>query len=157
MTNQPTSALERLRAAYSGPEPTGASESEVAALERQLGMRLPRDYRAFLRWMGRDRHGVWGGSDCFVDDILSITRDLPDLMEENGLLHELPERYVCVFMHQGYIATWFEVPPDASDPPAFVFNEGQRELGIQTGDTVMATFCADYRGLTRLCVEGSDE
>lgn len=156
MQHRSPSALERFRALYRGPEPVGASELDVIALEREVGLRLPADYRAFLRWMGRDRNGVWRGSECFVDDIVSITRDLPDLMEENGLLHALPDRYVCVFMHQGYIATWFAVPTDSSDPAAFVFNEGQRELGIRTGETVMETFLADYRGLTGLGVEGSD-
>ena len=90
------------------------------ALEHQLGARLPADYRAFLLWLGRDRGGVWRGSECFVDDVVANTSDLPDLLAESGLLHELPRRYVCVFMHQGYIATWFESPASGSDPPAFV-------------------------------------
>lgn len=105
----------------------------MAALETALGVRLPADYRAFLRWMGRDEDGVWCGSECLVDDIVNNTKSLPELLVENGLAGALPERYVCVFSHQGYIAVWFEAPTDAADPPAFIFNEGQLELGIQTG------------------------
>lgn len=100
--------------------------------------------------MGRDKRGMWQGSDCFVDDIVGITEALPELLEENGLAHELSAKYVCVFMHQSYIATWFEVPAESDDSPAYVFNEGQAELGIQSGKSVMQNFLDDYKGLSSL-------
>lgn len=142
-----TSALEQLRSLDRGVERVGADEADVAALEAALGVRLPADYRAFLRWMGRDEDGVWCGSECLIDDIVNNTKSLPELLVENGLAGALPERYVCVFSHQGYIAVWFEAPTDAADPPAFIFNEGQLELGIQTGKTIMQVFLDDYRAL----------
>lgn len=149
MNSTQQSPLEELRSLHRGSA-VGASEAEVAAVEQQLGIRLPADYRAFLLWMGRDKRGMWEGSDCFVDDIVRITEALPKLLEENGLAHELPAKYVCVLMHQGYIATWFEVPAESDDPPAYVFNEGQLQLGVQTGKSVMQTFLDDYRALSSL-------
>lgn len=143
------SPLEQLRALHDGPA-RGASEAEVVALERALGTRLPADYRAFLLWMGRDTEGMWQGTDCFIDDIVENTEGLPELLALHGLAGELAERYVCVLMHQGYIALWFDVPTDSDDPQAFLFHEGQTERGIQPVQTVMKMFLDDYEGLSRV-------
>src|SRR6185295_16287706 len=87
----------------------GASEEEVAALERTLGKPLPPAYRSYLLWMGSDVQGVLRGSDCFVDHVVDNNAYLPDFLADNGVTFLLPTSFVCFFMHQGYIAAWFDL------------------------------------------------
>ena len=127
--------------------PSGASEAEVSDLERELGFSLPADYREFLLWFGRDYDGVLRGSDAFIDHVVENTMELPDLLAENGLEGETPKQLVCPFMHQGYIATWFEVPTSEDDPKGFYFNEGEPEKGIVCNSTIMTLFYTDISGM----------
>jgi hypothetical protein len=127
--------------------PIGAPESAVIEVEQTLGITLPADYREYLLWFGWDRYGILRGSDCFVEHVVSNTRTLPELLKGNGLSHELPPRFVCPFMHQGYIGTWFEIPTVEDDPKAYFFNEGEHFMGIQSHGTIIEHFYLDIRGL----------
>jgi len=127
--------------------PLGASEAEVSDLERQLGFSLPADYREFLLWFGRDYNGVLRGTDTFIDHVLENTEELPNLLAKNGLEEKLPKQFVCPFMHQGYIATWFEVPTCEDDPKGFYFNESESEKGIVSAPTIMTLFYTDISGM----------
>ncbi|HHH27592.1 MAG TPA: SMI1/KNR4 family protein [Polyangiaceae bacterium] len=49
--------------------PRGCSTEEVDALEKQVGHPLPAAYREFLLWMGKDKEGVFRGSDWFVNTL----------------------------------------------------------------------------------------
>ena len=115
----------------------------MKVIERDLGIVLPEDYREFLLWFGNDHDGVLVGSDCFVNDVVKNTEALPELMADNDIADLLPPRFVCPFMHQGYIATWFAVPTDSGDPRGYAFHEGQREKGVQGGETIMELFLRD--------------
>jgi len=127
-----------------GP-PKGASNAEIAQLEKALGFPLPRDYRSFLRWMGKDTDGPLIGSDCFVDDIVDNNRTLVELLSENDVSYRLPTRYVTVFTHQGYMAAWFEMPTAADDPPCAFLTEQTCEL--QFFDSVTDFFLEELRAL----------
>ena len=104
--------------------PVGCSRSEVAALEAELGGRLPEAYREYLEWMGRDYGGIFEGSSCFIDHVFENTAGLPQLLTENSVDWQLPEKYLAWFMHQGYTAVWFEVPSSTPDPECWYFSEG---------------------------------
>lgn len=115
---------------YASP-PRGATEEEINALEQRLGMSLPAAYREFLLWMGDDLDGIFRGSDCFAHSVLGNTKALKDeLLPENGI--DLgSENPVVFFMHQGYIAAWFDRTASEPDPVISFFSEGN-DKGIQT-------------------------
>ena len=102
--------------------PYGASESEVVEVEEAVGP-LPRAYRRFLRRLGRDENGPLRGTDCFVRHVVDNTAALPELLAENNAADILPSRYLCFFMHQGYIAAWFDLDTPDDDPACWVFHE----------------------------------
>jgi hypothetical protein len=75
--------------------PKGCRRRDVVELEKEIGFPLPKTYRQFLRWMGADYKGIFVGSDCFISDVESNTRYLPELFEENNVKFDLAEHYVC--------------------------------------------------------------
>ncbi len=46
----------------------GATEAEIATLEQEIGFALPDAYRQYLLWMGQDCHGIFAGSEWFLQD-----------------------------------------------------------------------------------------
>ncbi len=129
-------------------EPAGASDKAIAELEAQVGHRLPGAYREYLQWMGRDYHGVLRGSDCFIDHVPENTEYLRELLSQNNIPFSPAGDYLVWFLHQGYIASWFYLPYESENPPVHIFNEGQREKGIQTGTTFVDSLLMDMRGMS---------
>ena len=106
-----------------GP-PHGASEAEVAELGAALKTALPLAYVQFLLWIGKDHHGIYKGTDIFINNVIENTKALPDLLSENSV-REPQTRWLCFQSHQGYFMAWFALPPESDDPPVFYFGEGQ--------------------------------
>lgn len=116
-------------------EPVGATKEDIEQLERQLDVTLPRDYREFLLFMGRDHAGILRGSDCFVGHIVeNNVVALPYLLQEYNLSDQIPERYICPYSHQGCEVAWFEWPTEQDDPTIYVFSESKPELGIHRSE-----------------------
>ncbi len=126
-------------------EPRGASVSEVEALELALGFAIPVAYREYLLWMGHDVDGVFRGTECFIEHVLTNTAALPELLRENGVAVLETGRLVCWFMHQGYIASWFVAHPGVQDPPVLWFSEVERERGVQRGELFSQTLERELR------------
>lgn len=103
---------------------SGTTEAEVLELERALGKRLPGAYRDYLLRSGHDESGPLRGTDCFIRHVLDNNKWLPELLAENGVRWTLPERYVCFFMHQGYVAAWFDLDDPSPDPKSWCYEEG---------------------------------
>lgn len=123
-------ALHRLRVEPKLGRPIGAYKSDVLALEARLGVTLPAAYRDYLLWMGADFNGVLRGSDCFIFNIESNEAGLADLLKENQL-SLLDYRLIVFFLHQGYIACWFDACESTDDPPVFTFSETDCASGIR--------------------------
>jgi len=64
-------------------EPVGCAESEIDALQAELGFPLPVAYRQYLLWMGADHDGIFIGCDWFLKDVKQNTAYLSDLLAEN--------------------------------------------------------------------------
>jgi hypothetical protein len=105
--------------------PRGAPEAEILALEHRLGIRFPEAYREYLLWMGNDYTGVLQGSDCFIRDVENNATGLRELLCENGIAHPA-YKPIVFFMHQGYIAYWFDASDPKEDPEVFGFHENDR-------------------------------
>jgi hypothetical protein len=111
--------------------PQGCKLQEIAAVEHALGASLAPVHRDFLLWMGKDHKGLLHGTRVFVDDLLLNLAVLYELFETNGLAFP-KDRRVCVFFtHQGYQATWYELPSLSSDPECFFLNECAEPPAIQ--------------------------
>ncbi len=110
---------------YKGP-PIGATEAEVAALEHEIGFALPQAYRQYLLWMGKDRDGIFAGSEWFLcahyyeQDYIELVTELYGLDLEK---YPLPKNFFLFFHHQAYEAAWFLLPKESEDPPVHYFNE----------------------------------
>lgn len=109
----------------------GCSQKEIVDLERILGYPLPEAYCQFLKWMGKDYHGIFTGCNWFITDVISSTEWLPQFLAENNINFELPEHYLVFFSYRGYIAAWFELPKASDNPTAYYFNKS-KELTVPT-------------------------
>ena len=114
-------------------KPVGCKQSEIDALEVEVGFTLPEVYKEYLLFMGRDYKGVLKGTDCFIDDAISNTKYLPELLGENKIVFKLPENYLAFFCHQGYIISWFALPCESDNPVCYFFSEGTTENPIEYG------------------------
>ncbi len=104
-------------------QPVGCSKGELQQVQRTMGRQLPGAYRELLLWMGRDKQGFLKGSDWFLSDLSLNNASLKDYLAENDLsLEEISEPF-CFFMHQGYMAAWFDLTSSEEDPECFFFSE----------------------------------
>ncbi len=89
------------------PRPIGCRTSAVKALEVSLGVKLPEAYSEYLHWMGRDYDGIFRGEEAFLADVEDNAEYLPELLAENDRKLDEGRPFLCFFMHEGYIASWF--------------------------------------------------
>ncbi len=106
-----------------GP-PNGSSEESIAACEEAFGYTFPKALREYLLWMGNDTDGVFRGSEWFCNDIISNTKNLPYLLQDNNVIFEHPGKPLCFFSHQGYMKAWFYLPCEEDDPQCYFYSEG---------------------------------
>ena len=109
----------------------GCSDAEIDAVRRDQGVELPWSYECFLRAMGRDVGGLFGGSDINCREVLGLRQAARALLEENQSQFTLPDDAVVFCMHQGYqfeflhgsegpdpsVWWWTEVREDTLDAP----------------------------------------
>ncbi len=100
--------------------PLGCSSKEIQDIEIQNNFVLPLAYKQFLSWMGRDKAGVFVGSNIFFDDIVSNTKYLEETLKECQIDFQHKGRPLCFYSHQGYIYAWFYIPYEAEDPTCFL-------------------------------------
>ncbi len=96
----------------------------VENLELALNSTLPDTYRDFIRNIGAYERNALIGSDFEIYDLLENNEGLVELFQDNNLDFELPEKYLCFLMHQGYIAFWFELDSNENDPVVWNYSEG---------------------------------
>jgi hypothetical protein len=128
--------------------PIGAFNSDVLALEARLDVGLPAAYREYLLWIGADFHGLLRGSDCFISHVEANEVGLIDLLKENNL-PSLTYKPVVFFLHQGYIAFWFNADEVADDPLVFSFSEADCSSGIRTLGTFSAWLFTELSSLAK--------
>jgi hypothetical protein len=131
-------------------EPAGCTPAEIAGVERHFGHAFPAAYRQYLLWMGKDEHGIFGGSGWFLADIIKNTSNLDELLQENGIAFEHPGKPLCFFSHQGYMASWFYLPAASDDPECFLFGEGRQAGQIEHIKTFSEFLLTDMTGLARI-------
>jgi hypothetical protein len=130
-------------------KPAGCSQQEIAELEKQIGFPLPEAYRQFLEWMGKDYHGIFQGSDWFINHVVNNTKWLPGLLAENNVDFKLPEHYLAFFSHQGYMMAWLEMPKSSENPPAYFYTEGEEVTVPVLEGTFTDVLFKDMKGMAQ--------
>jgi hypothetical protein len=64
-----------------------------------------------------------------------------------GLSFALPKNYLSFFSHQGYMASWFELPKLSDDPPCWFYHEGMGLKEPIIDGTFTEVLIKDMRGL----------
>jgi hypothetical protein len=97
--------------------------AEVAALEGELGVKLPAAYRAYLLHMGRSPD-VFVGTDWALRYLRRLQSGARTLLTENGEPFELPPKAFVFLMHQGYQFMYFIADGLNDDPAVYYYLEG---------------------------------
>lgn len=126
--------------------PLGVSETKVSDLQQKLGFVLPESYRQFLFWMGNDKHGALRGSEWFADDVLPNGEFLEEFLADNGVTETTSARRVCFFVHQGYMAAWFD-DVGAEDPVCRFFSEASSDSVVTDAGTFTSFLLKELHGV----------
>ncbi|MEM6731365.1 MAG: SMI1/KNR4 family protein [Myxococcota bacterium] len=120
---------------------SGASSSEIGELEKALGRKLPRQYRAYLSQMGWEPGHAMRGSDIRFGCLAEINLELGEFARESGL--DIPSDAIAIMAHQGY-EYWFVRASEGDDPPVYVAREdrGIRRSMKTVSDWVEHLFAA---------------
>ncbi len=119
------------RLGISGPQGLiPCTEEEVALLEQQTHLSLPRAYREFLLTMGKGAGTLLRGSDWVYSDLPTLREVAPEILEEDHYSHPLPEDAFVFFMHQGYQFRFFRTS-EGDDPPVYRYVE-ERDRNRET-------------------------
>jgi len=129
--------------------PKGSNEKRIEACEKMLGYRFPKSYREYLTWMGDDKGGIFRGSEWFLDDVMSNTRLLPELLHDNNVTFEHEGTAVCFFSHQGYMAAWFYLPAKKDDPECYFFSEVMSPARVESTGTFSEFLVEELMGPVR--------
>jgi SMI1 / KNR4 family (SUKH-1) len=106
----------------------GFSEQEIARAEKQLGVRFPTMFRAYLLMLGQARGQLLCDSKVAgVENFEEFRDDAIQLMSEAGLKESLPPNAVVFLFHQGYSFAYL-VAEQTFDTPIYYFAEGDQKL-----------------------------
>lgn len=133
---------------YNG-KPNGCSDSEINYLENYFGFQFPLAYKEYLRFMGKD-NSIFIGSEVFFGNVIENTKYLPELLAENNIDFILPDSYLVYFLHQGYVAMWFELPKKSENPEVWFFTESSGNEMPKIIGTFTETILADVKGRAKL-------
>jgi hypothetical protein len=102
----------------------GCFKSEILALEKHSGFKLPGIYRDYLSKMGYSAGKLFIGTDVSYKWLFELRDFLQETLETDESGIELPENIFVFSSHQGYIYHFFYVVEGIEDPPVFGYKEG---------------------------------
>jgi SMI1-KNR4 cell-wall len=105
-------------------EITGCSDEEIALIEKDQNIKVPRLYRDFLLRIGRGAGRLLEGSDAFFPAIIGLRKAALDLLAANSECFGLPENALVFLMHQGYLFLCLLTAVGDEDPPVLTYEEG---------------------------------
>lgn len=110
----------------------GCSEQEIASVEEAFSLSLPKEYRDFLRMMGREAGKFLVGTDYSFPTLLEFREDAERLLIENHADFGLSLTNFVFMFHQGYTFLFFDCKNGSDDPPVFLYTESEaavRQVG----------------------------
>ena len=105
----------------------GCTDDEIDRVRVDQGGDLPRSVECFLRWLGRDVGGLFGGSEVGYPHVLGMKDAARQILDAYRADHvgvfQLPDDAVVISMHQGY-AFEFVRCSSGENPPVEWWAEG---------------------------------
>src|SRR5690349_17158462 len=78
------------------------AETDVQALEKQLGITFPSSYRDFLLWMGKNRAAMDTNSSWGPDDLPGLKAKILQAMKDMNFPDKLPDDAFVFWDNQDY-------------------------------------------------------
>jgi hypothetical protein len=102
------------------------TEEEIGRLERLFGLRLPKAYREFLLWMGKDGIDFWAGYDCFYNKLHDIN-DWARKLIQSSQTHLSLSRDAFIFFWDPARSFYFFQATQGDDPAVYFFMDPNLE------------------------------
>jgi len=102
----------------------GLESFQIDKIEKFYSLKLPEDYKFFLKTMGLDGGGFMKGEDCFYDRIFELKNYALELLEDDETEFKLKDSYFVFYSHQGYIFAYFDTSKNNIDPSIYYYMEG---------------------------------
>lgn len=99
----------------------GCSDAEIRRLEDIFEVRLPEEFKAFLRIMGHGAGKFMRGTDIFYRHLFDNRAAAEEMLEEEDNPFYLSPSTFVFSNHQGYIFHAFDCDTHLKDPPVFGF------------------------------------
>jgi hypothetical protein len=106
---------------------TPSAAKSIAALEKHLGLPLPKAYQAYLLIAGSEPPPELRGSDCYGNYLFKLREWGQELLKECSAPFELPDDAVVFLMHQGYQFFYFRADGITEDPAVYYYFEDWKE------------------------------
>ncbi len=108
----------------------GLKDDKINEIEKYYGVKLPSDYRLFLKEMGISAGDYLRGEDCFFNRIFELREAAEELLEEDNSSFRLNSEHFVFYVHQGYIFAFIDSAKGNSSPVYFYF-EGDLEPTVK--------------------------
>ncbi|QQP98184.1 SMI1/KNR4 family protein [Lysobacter enzymogenes] len=126
---------------------SGLDDREVNLVEGAQGVRLPSTYKTFLRECGRSAGLLCYDANFFYPDIEVLKQNLGDLIEEEGVDFQLPDKAFVFSAYQGAQFQYF-ICDGNDDPPVYrVFDDGSVEAVSDSFSEYMRKTVEEYRSV----------
>lgn len=102
----------------------GCSASEIAEIERSLGVRLPAMYRTWLLLYGHEPPERLAGAHCAYPALLELKREAGYLLQLNAAPFVLTPAHVVFFMRDSCQFLFFVVDGGNDDPVPYEYLDG---------------------------------
>ncbi|MCO6148212.1 SMI1/KNR4 family protein [Flavobacterium sp. NRK1] len=108
----------------------GLNEVQIEKIEDYYKVKLPTDYKKFLRNLGADGDGFMIGSDCFYDTIFSLREYAEELLKDDNSDFILEKNHFVFHVHQGYIFMFIDLTFEENSP-VYGYYEGDLEPSLK--------------------------
>ena len=108
----------------SASDVVGCTAAEIAHVEAQASVQLPRLYKEFLSRMGRSTGAFLKGSDFTYPAVTTLRSDADRLPEDSRAGWKLKAADFVFLGHQGYEFLFFDCA-QGDDPPVQLLTEGE--------------------------------
>ncbi len=121
----------------------GCSLEEMAQIENDFGVTLPRSYKEFLRLLGRSSGDFLHGTTFNYPGVIQLREMAIELLESCGSEFSLAPSDFVFLGHQGYQFMFFDTA--VSDDPPVIYYIDQESAPKQIFESFSAWFsvCAD--------------
>ncbi|QIX60619.1 SMI1/KNR4 family protein [Hymenobacter sp. BT18] len=106
------------------------NDSDIVAIEKNIGFALPESYKEFLLLMGRKTGRLFQGTYVIYDNIPYFKEYANKILVRNNSKNILTEKDFVFLYHHGYQFMFFKLGEN-NDPKIYYYNEcGEDEFEI---------------------------